>query len=166
MQYSREISATMGIVAEGLGLASLVTSFIFWSHNRRYKDEKAQMPLWVPILTYLFYLIIILTVNVVMDWQAGQDGWRILVVALFSLLSLPAGLLLAVQTIHHEWMDEHADKIARSAETRRQNREQPAPEPEPEPEPEFNARDTYKPFGKWRMLDDGTNENLDRNRYP
>jgi hypothetical protein len=120
MGYSNTISLTMGIVVEGLGLASLVTSFTFWAHNRKFKDAKAQMPLWVPILTYVVYLVIVLIVNVVLDIHAGIDTVRVLVVALFSLLSLPAGALLSVQTLYNEWSSEHSRALSeRRAERQR-----------------------------------------------
>lgn len=126
MQYSQNISLIMGIVVEGLGLASLVTSFTFWAHNRKFKDVKAQMPLWVPIATYVVYLVIVLIVNVVLDFEAGVDGTRVLVVALFSLLSLPAGALLSVQTLYNEWNTEHSQSISeRRAERSRARGEHP-----------------------------------------
>lgn len=126
MGYSNGISLVMGTVVEGLGLASLVTSFSFWAHNRKFKDDRAHMPMLVPIVTYIVYLAIVLLVNVVLDIESGVSTTRILVVALFSLLSLPAGALLSVQTIYNEWYIDYNEAIEKRRQERNRARENEA----------------------------------------
>lgn len=150
MAYTGAIPWIMGIVAEGLGLASLVTSLTFWTHNRKYTDENNRMPLWIPITSYVFYLIIVIAMNVILDIQSGVDWTRVLVVGMFSLLSLPAGLLISVQTIFNEWTEKHEEKLAQTRATRLESKnKQPEPEPEPEPE-ESNLRKQMFDFLIWK----------------
>ena len=118
MDYPTLTAVIMGIVVEGLGLASLVMTFTFWSHNRKYQDKNNKMPLWIPIFTYCFYLIVVLWLNVLLDYLAGIQVQKVAVVALFSLLSVPAGLLLAVQTIHTEWNTDHSRQLSERKQSR------------------------------------------------
>lgn len=128
MGYALWISVVMGIVVEGLGLASLVIFFQFWSHNRKYKTKENQMPLWIPIFTYVFYLTVVLSLNVILDYVAGEQITKIWVVALFSTLSIPAGMLLSVQVVHTEWNTNHNMLLAERKQERKerlQNKSEP-----------------------------------------
>lgn len=105
-----------GAVVEGLGLATVNTYFRFERHNRRYRDQKNKMPVWVVILAYLWYLAIVLFVNVVFDIRAGVDWTRIVAILAFSTLSLPASALISVRGMFSEWKSEHEKKYTRSPE--------------------------------------------------
>jgi hypothetical protein len=114
LEWGREISLIAGAVVEGLGLATVNTYFRFERHNRKYKDEKNKMPLWVVIVAYLWYLVIVLFVNVVFDFMAGVSWTRIVAILAFSTLSLPASALISVRALHVEWKSEHEKKHTRS----------------------------------------------------
>lgn len=151
MGYDLWISVVMGIVVEGLGLASLVMFFQFWSHNRKYKSAENQMPLWIPVLSYIFYLTVVLSLNVILDYVSGEQITKIWVVALFSTLSIPAGMLLSVQVVHTEWSKTHFQEVSERRQERKerlQSRNQPILEISAETvnsiqenEPEFHASD-------------------------
>lgn len=123
MGYALWISIVMGVVVEGLGLASLVIFFQFWSHNRKYTSTENRMPLWIPIFTYVFYLTVVLSINVILDYVAGEQITKIWVVALFSTLSIPAGMLLSVQVVHIEWSTNHNLMLAERKQAKREQRE-------------------------------------------
>jgi hypothetical protein len=94
-------------VVEGLGLATINTYFRFERHNKRYKDQKNKMPVWVVIVAYAWYLAIVLFVNVVFDIVAGVSWERIIAITAFSTLSLPASALISVRGMFSEWKGEH-----------------------------------------------------------
>ena len=153
-----------GAVVEGLGLATVNTYFRFERHNRKYKDQKNKMPLWVVIVAYIWYLVIVLFVNVVFDWSAGVSLTRIIAILAFSTLSLPASALISVRGMHSEWKSEHERRY--SQEKPAKEPEQPASsEPEPAKEPEqpaifcsvagcerHQANPEAKPFGSQAAL--------------
>jgi hypothetical protein len=124
--WEKPLGFIAGAVVEGLGLATINTYFRFERHNKRYKDQKNKMPLWVVIVAYGWYLAIILFVNVVLDWIAGVHWTRIVAITAFSTLSLPASALISVRGMYSEWKGEHDKKYARSDE-------QPAEQPEQKP---------------------------------
>lgn len=140
-------------VVEGLGLATVNTYFRFERHNKRYKDQKNKMPVWVVVVAYAWYLAIILFVNVVFDIVAGVDWTRVVAITAFSTLSLPASALISVRGMHSEWKSEHE---------RRYSQQEPATsQPEPAKEPEQPAGASFscnvagceaEPFGSQAAL--------------
>lgn len=110
-------------VVEFLGLASIRTAIKFWAHNQRYSVEVKRAPFWPVIGTYVFYIVVVLSVNVILDWgkiEASHE-WAI---ALFSLLSVPSGYLMSARAQHTELERRIADDNAHAAETRKANKEQ------------------------------------------
>jgi hypothetical protein len=103
-------------VVEGLGLATVNTFFRFQKHNQRYKDQKNKMPAWLVVVVYLWYLVIVLFVNVVFDIVSGVAWTEIVAVTAFSTLSIPASVLIAVRGMFSEWKGEHERRYARSDE--------------------------------------------------
>jgi hypothetical protein len=104
------------LVVEGLGLATVNTFFRFQRHNQKYKDQKNKMPAWLVVVVYLWYLVIVLFVNVVFDVVSGVAWTEIVAVTAFSTLSLPASVLIAVRGLFSEWKGEHDRRYARSDE--------------------------------------------------
>lgn len=102
----------LALVVEILGLSAISTILGFWSHNRRYKADVRKAPVIVPIIAYVFYLTIIITVNVL--FEAAKDpvmglseSWvRIGAIILLSLFGLPAALIIGVRTLHHEMLGQ------------------------------------------------------------
>ena len=112
------VAACVGISVEGLGLTSMYRTFQFLEHNRKYKDEKKKSPWGIPAATYLLYLTIVMTVNVVLDYQKGVNTFHLIAIALLTLLSLPAGVLIAVMAVHEERVSEHQKVLADRREQR------------------------------------------------
>lgn len=90
------------LVVEGLGYAAIYKGVQFWEWNRHYKTNVNRMPVQAPVIIYVTYLIVILWVNVMLDWQSGVVWYKVVAVACISLLSVPAGLLLSISAIHTE----------------------------------------------------------------
>lgn len=116
------VAWTSAIVVEVLGLASMRTSISFFEHNKRYSKDTNKAPFWLAVSTYVFYLLVILAVNVLLDITNNIKWTNILAIALFSLLSVPAGLLISVRAQHSELLREIAERRVRTNETRTTNR--------------------------------------------
>lgn len=151
-------------VVEGLGLATVNTYFRFERHNKRYKDQKNKMPVWVVVVAYAWYLAIVLFVNVVFDIVAGVDWTRIVAITAFSTLSLPASALISVRGMHSEWKSEHERRYSQP-EPATSQLEPAKSEPEPAKEPDqpalfcstdgcerHQANPAAKPFGSQAAL--------------
>lgn len=121
------VAWTSAIVVEVLGLASMRTSISFFEHNKRYSKETNKAPFGVTIGTYVFYLVVILTVNVLLDVTNGVKWMNIVAVGLFSLLSVPAGVLISVRTQHSELLKELSERRTRTNTNRRTNTNERTP---------------------------------------
>jgi hypothetical protein len=122
LQFPDWVAWTAAIVVEVLGLASMRTSISFFEHNKRYSKETNKAPVSLSMATYVFYLVVILTVNVLLDATNGVRWENIVAIGLFSLLSVPAGILISVRTQHSELLKE----LARTRYERRMNKPEPA----------------------------------------
>lgn len=130
------VAWTAAFVVEVLGLASMRTSISFYEHNRRYSNELRQAPFGLAFSTYVFYLFVVLTVNVLLDVQNGVAWVNVLAVGLFSLLSVPAGVLISVRAQHTELVRdiERAKAERRTMHTARTVPERSAEPPKRSPE--------------------------------
>lgn len=107
------VSVPVAAVIEILGFATVSTILSFWSHNRHYTDETKQAPIGLTIAAFVFYLAIVLTMNVLIDATTGTSSAGIAIIAvraLLTLMSIPAALVLAVRTQHHEMLNDFDDK--------------------------------------------------------
>lgn len=102
LNFPQWVAICVGLVVESLGLTSMYRIFQFQEYNRKYKDDGKKAPVIYPIGTYVFYLVVILLVNVVLDYQNGVKVANIVAIGLLSLLSIPAGILISVQAQHTE----------------------------------------------------------------
>jgi len=107
MAFPSWVAITAGFVTEVLGIASVSTAIKFYRHNLKYKDAKNHAPFVLAVGTYLFYLVIILTVNVILEVVAGTRSTSVIVaIGLFSLLSLPSAVLISIRAQHTEALNE------------------------------------------------------------
>ena len=103
MEFDVWIAWTAAVVVETLGMASVSTAIRFWYHNQRYKNSSNQAPFRLAIGVYIFYLVVVILVNVILEIVAGQrGGWIILAIALFTMLSVPSGVLIAIRAQYSE----------------------------------------------------------------
>lgn len=101
LHFPVEIAISIALVVEMLGLSTISTSLMFWNHNRRYSADKNKVPVIIPIFSFLFYLAIVLTVNVMLE--INQTGSAIVwSKAFLTLLTIPAAVTLAVRAMHKE----------------------------------------------------------------
>jgi len=128
MGFEPWIAKTAGVVVELLGLASVSTAVRFFLYNRRFKkDAKNENPNKAPfnqaMWIYASYVVIVLIVNVILEWQnSTRSGWTITAIAAFSLLSFPSGWLVALRTGFAEMLEEKE-----SARSNNQNNNTPKP---------------------------------------
>jgi len=131
MGFDQWIAITAGVVVELLGLASVATAVRFFLYNRRFKKDAKnpnpnQAPFKAAMAVYGFYVVIVMLVNVIMEATSetgsSRSGWTILAIALFSLLSFPSGLLVALRTGFAEMLEEKE-----SARSNNQNNNTPKP---------------------------------------
>lgn len=107
LHFPEWIAWSIAIVVEIVGLSTISTGMMFWHHNRRERAKKNQVPLGLVIGTFVFYLFVIFTINVVLD-LAPKDDVVIYSLARSSLilLTIPAALLIAMRTQHTEIINE------------------------------------------------------------
>ena len=117
MDFPSWVAATAAFVVEVLGISAVSTSIRFYRHNLKYKNAQNKAPFWLAIGTYIFYLVIVLAVNVILEIMAGtRSGWVIVSIALFSLLSVPSGVLISIRSQYTEMLEERAEaRTKRSA---------------------------------------------------
>lgn len=110
----------IGAIVEGLGLASMNKTIAFWENNRRYVKDVKKMPILIPLGTYLWYLVIVIVVNILLEWTSGQNWVRVVAVGLLSTLSVPTAALIAVTSIWTErLMEKEKEKLERKREHNR-----------------------------------------------
>lgn len=108
----------IGAVVEGLGLASMSKIVAFWENNRRYKKDTNKMPITVPAFTYIWYLAVVIVVNVLLEKESGASALRIWTIAILASLSVPTAALIAVTSIWTERiLTKEAEKAAGNSET-------------------------------------------------
>ncbi len=110
------------LVVECLGLAAIYTATQFWDYNDAKHTEKENRlagmdakerkiarakrqrnaPFWWAALAMGFYIVVILTVNALLEMEATQKGLTVKVLsnALLSMLSVIAGLIIALRSQH------------------------------------------------------------------
>ena len=109
MDFPNNVAYTAAFVVEVLGITSVSTAIRFYRHNLRYKDVKNKAPFWLAVGTYAFYLVVVLLVNVILEIVANtRNGWVILSIGLFSLLSVPSGVLISIRTQFAEMLEERS----------------------------------------------------------
>jgi hypothetical protein len=99
-------------VVEILGFGTVSTGLDFWFYNRRNKRKDKKAPLALVVLSFSFYLALIVLSNVILDVAGAfgtevQQAWSIISVRfLLTLQTLPAALIVATRTGHRELLAE------------------------------------------------------------
>lgn len=121
MQFPDWVAATAAFVVEVLGITSVATAIRFQRHNMINKDLKTKAPFALAIATYIFYILVVLSVNVLLEVVTGErSGAVIWAIALFSLLSLPSAVLISIRAQYAEILDEKAERRAERKAAKRQ----------------------------------------------
>lgn len=109
MAFPVQVAWTAAFVVEVLGMTSISTAIRFYRHNQRYAKSLIQnkAPFGLAIFTYAFYLVVVLSVNVLLEVEAEKrEPVIILAIALFSLLSVPSGVLISIRSQYSEMLED------------------------------------------------------------
>ena len=111
MNFPEPVAYSAAFVVEVLGMTSISTAIRFWRHNQKYKKEENRAPFKLAVFTYGFYIVIVLVVNVMLEVYSGaRSGAIILAIGLFSLLSVPSGVLISIRSQYAEMLEEKYEK--------------------------------------------------------
>lgn len=111
MDFPAWVAWTAAFVVEALGLASVATVVRFYLHNKRYKSEQNRAPFWIAFGVYVFYIVVVIVTNVILEIVADtRGGFIITAIGLFSLLSFPSGVLISIRTQYREMLDDREEK--------------------------------------------------------
>ncbi len=92
---------------EGLGMSVTSTAFELWDWSDKNKDAQLSAPIRISIGTVVFYIVIVIPVNIGLD--LGWSDW--IIKAMLSLLSIPAVVTLALRSQHSRRIaEQESDK--------------------------------------------------------
>ena len=107
MDFPRWVAWTSAFVVEALGITSVSTAIRFWKNNTMYKSQQEKAPFWLAVAVYVFYIVVTLTVNVILEITTGKRSETvILAIGLFTLLSVPSGVLISIRAQYRETLEE------------------------------------------------------------
>ena len=113
MNFPDWVASTAAFVVEVLGITSVSTAIRFERHNRLNKDIKNKAPFALAIATYVFYIAVVLSVNVLLEVVTGVRSPAVIwAIALFSLLSLPSAVLISIRAQFSEILEEKRERQA------------------------------------------------------
>src|SRR5687768_7176086 len=111
MAFPDWVAKTAAFVVEVLGITAVSTAIRFWRNNSLYKSEKEKAPFRLAVAVYAFYVLIVLVVNVLLEIVSGaRPGAVILAIALFSLLSIPSGILISIRAQYTEMLEDRNER--------------------------------------------------------
>lgn len=140
MGFEIWVAWTAAFVTEVLGITSVSTAIRFYRHNAIYaaaaqaaasqpaaqdkkkikvsapavkksKAAKNKAPFGLAIFTYVFYLAIVLSVNVLLLIESQSKTSAVIwAIGLFSLLSVPSGILISIRSQFGEMLEEKKEQ--------------------------------------------------------
>lgn len=153
LQFPTWLALVGGVVVESLGLVSIHTTFQFWNWNEN-RREGGPAPTLLAASTGAFYLSVVLTVNVILDIGISP-AVQIVAKALLSLISVPAGVVLALRAQHSRRTHDQQQKEIERREARRLARQERAKIASGTPLAQPPARGTYAAFKTAQMARNG-----------
>lgn len=116
LEFPWWVAIIIAIVVEVLGLATVSTMISFWKYNQKFRNSSQyrKAPVWIVAGAFVFYLALIITSNVILDatgyfWPNDpnvRNAAIVVVKAFYTLLTVPAGLIIAVRQQHRNLLDE------------------------------------------------------------
>ncbi len=123
MGFPLYIAVLSAFTVEVLGVTSVSTAIRFFQWNKNHTNEKDKAPFWLAVATYAFYILITLSVNVILEVFAGDRSPAVIwAIGLFSLLSLPSGVLISVRAQFGEMLEDKREKAEQKKQERLQGR--------------------------------------------
>jgi hypothetical protein len=111
MNFPSWVAAVSAFVVEVLGITSVSTAIRFYRHNQKYKASQNKAPFLLAATVYVFYIVVVMTVNVLLEAYNGTRGAIIIwAIGLFSLLSFPSGVLVSIRSQYKEMLEEREEK--------------------------------------------------------
>lgn len=114
------VALAAAVLVEILGFAAVNTFLAFWFHNRKDTAKVKRAPIEVIVFAFIFYLVLIVVTNVLLDAYPGNRYAEIAVRALFTLQTIPAALIIAVRTQHKDLLSEISKEKQQKAAERSQ----------------------------------------------
>ena len=155
------VAFTVAIVIEALGFSTVYTMMQFIMANRflRRDEKRRKAPTWVVAMVFAFYVILVVALNVSLEWIASSRVQlaRLFVIFLLSVLSVPAGVLVASRTAYRELLDEYEYQ---KAERMRKKSEIPTNGHHPGEKIPENSENSEKIRYDWRKLSDKDKRSL------
>jgi hypothetical protein len=112
IQINPIISGAMAVTVELLGLSAVSTAFSAMRHNKVHRAEKRRVSLAFPVGAYLFYIAVVIIVNVVLALPLAETARPYIhatVLALLTLISAPAFVIAVARQeqreINKEWQE-------------------------------------------------------------
>ena len=106
--FPKPLAFSLALVVEILGFGTVSTFLDFWFFNRRNKAAVKKAPIWLVMVSFGFYLGLILVSNVMIDvakafgTEMHQNLAIVSVRALLTLQTIPAAIIVAVRTGHRD----------------------------------------------------------------
>lgn len=106
------VAGALALVVEILGFGTVSTFLDFWFFNRRNKAQTKKAPIMLVVISFLFYLGLIIFSNVLIDLAKAYgterqiSGAIVAVRALLTLQTIPAAIIVAVRTGHRDLLRE------------------------------------------------------------
>jgi hypothetical protein len=123
MNFPTWVAWTAAFVVEVLGITAVSTAIRFWRNNTIYKSDKEQAPFWLAVGVYIFYIVVVLSVNVLLEVVSGVRSPAVIwAIALFSLLSFPSGVLISIRAQYTEMLTDRNERKAERQQQRRPGR--------------------------------------------
>ena len=125
MNFPVNVAFLAAFTVEVLGVTSVSTAIRFYQWNKNHKNDAEKAPFWLAVITYVFYIIITLSVNVILEIYAATRAPAVIwAIGLFSLLSLPSGVLISIRAQFGEMLEDKREK-AEQRKTERQGQRKP-----------------------------------------
>lgn len=112
LEFPIPLAIALAVMVEILGFGTVSTGLDFWFYNRRERAGNKKAPLTIIVVTFAFYLVLIIVSNVVIDIsnaylsEVWQKGAIILVRLLLTLQTIPGALMVAARTGHRDLLKE------------------------------------------------------------
>lgn len=119
LEFHHVIAGILAFVIEILGLATVHTTITFWQFNRRRLAEYKRRPTELAAGMFGFYLLIILTTNVILEIPIAYPetpayiaaGIPMIAKLLLSLLAVPAAVTMAIRANHTMMLHDAHPKV-------------------------------------------------------
>jgi len=107
LDFPVPIALAIAATVEFLGLATVSTTFMFRSYNKRYvksiaKNTKQAAPTWLAVLTMLVYLIVLVLLIVLLELNPEQAEVQVAAKGLLSALGLVGAAVVAMRGEHRQ----------------------------------------------------------------